>query len=132
MLKEWRKLFVIKDNMLEIDCSILTPEIALKASGHLSKFSDLMVRDSKTNEAFRVDHFIKAELQNKMKSNKNNVKEISEALKKLDQTSNINEIKSIISKYNIKSPKTGNDLTDPIPFNLMFQTQFGPTSNSNR
>lgn len=132
LIKEWRKFFVIKDNMLEVDCSILTPKIALKASGHLDKFCDLMMRDSKTNEAFRVDHFVKTELNKKIGSNKEKNKEISETLKKLSQTNNIDEIKSIISQYSIKSPKTGNELTEPTPFNLMFQTQFGPSGNSYR
>jgi len=30
-------------------------------------------------------------------------------------------------RFNMKSPTTGNDLTDPIEFNLMFGTQIGPT-----
>lgn len=29
----------------------------------------------------------------------------------------------------IKSPETGNDLSDPIPFNLMFGTNIGPTGD---
>ncbi len=43
IVAEWRKHFVIKDHMQEVDCAIITPEIVLKNSGHLSKFSDLMV-----------------------------------------------------------------------------------------
>lgn len=30
-------------------------------------------------------------------------------------------------KYNMKSPVTNNDLTEPIEFNLMFGTPIGPT-----
>jgi glycyl-tRNA synthetase len=29
--------------------------------------------------------------------------------------------------YNITAPDTGNAVSDPFPFNLMFQTQIGPT-----
>ena len=32
----------------------------------------------------------------------------------------------IFKKLNIKAPESGNDLTDPVPFNLMFATQIGP------
>jgi glycyl-tRNA synthetase (class II) len=32
----------------------------------------------------------------------------------------------MLKKYNIKSPTTGNDLTQPFPFNLMFKTTIGP------
>lgn len=30
----------------------------------------------------------------------------------------------------IRSPDTGNELSEPVPFNLMFKTQIGPASNS--
>lgn len=31
--------------------------------------------------------------------------------------------------YNVKSPTTGNDLSPPVPFNLMFKTFIGPGGN---
>lgn len=37
------------------------------------------------------------------------------------------EMNDILRSHNIKSPITGNDLTDPIEFNLMFSTHIGPT-----
>lgn len=37
------------------------------------------------------------------------------------------EMAAIMVKFNMKSPITGNDLTEPIEFNLMFGTQIGPT-----
>ncbi len=30
MLQVWRKHFVLEENMLEVDCSVLTPEAVLK------------------------------------------------------------------------------------------------------
>jgi glycyl-tRNA synthetase len=30
-------------------------------------------------------------------------------------------------EFSVKSPLTGNDLSDPMEFNLMFQTHIGPT-----
>jgi len=36
---------------------------------------------------------------------------------------------STIQKYNVKSPLTGNDLTEPMEFNLMFSTSIGPGGN---
>lgn len=38
-----------------------------------------------------------------------------------------NEMGAILAKFNMKSPTTGNDLTEPMEFNLMFATQIGPT-----
>jgi glycyl-tRNA synthetase len=37
------------------------------------------------------------------------------------------EMNDVLKKFNIKSPLSGNDLTEPIEFNLMFGTQIGPT-----
>lgn len=34
----------------------------------------------------------------------------------------------IIKKYAIKAPETGNELTDPVPFNLMCPTSIGPST----
>ena len=40
-----------------------TSETVLKASGHVDKFADLMVKDVKNGECFRLDHLIKAALE---------------------------------------------------------------------
>ncbi|KAL6585001.1 hypothetical protein OROMI_004290 [Orobanche minor] len=37
--------FVLEENMLEVDCPCVTPEVVLKASGHVDKFTDLMVKE---------------------------------------------------------------------------------------
>ena len=60
--------------MLEVDCTMLTPENVLKASGHVDKFADLMVKDLKNGECFRLDHLIKAHLE-KVKSEKKTTQE---------------------------------------------------------
>lgn len=44
LLAEWHKHFVIQERMLKVNCSILTPEPVLKASGHVDKFADYMVK----------------------------------------------------------------------------------------
>lgn len=35
----------------------------------------------------------------------------------------------LIEKFAIKSPETGNDLTTPVEFNLMFDSSIGPTGH---
>lgn len=40
---------------------------------------------------------------------------------------NKDEMAAIMRKFDMKSPVTGNDLTEPMEFNLMFGTQIGPT-----
>jgi glycyl-tRNA synthetase len=40
------------------------------------------------------------------------------------------EIGKILKDLKVKAPDTGNELSDPVPFNLMFSTQIGPSSSS--
>jgi glycyl-tRNA synthetase len=42
----WRRHFVLEENMLEVDCTVITPEQVLKTSGHVDKFADWMCKDS--------------------------------------------------------------------------------------
>lgn len=37
------------------------------------------------------------------------------------------EMAAVLKKFDMKSPLTGNELTEPIEFNLMFGTQIGPS-----
>ncbi|XP_023178071.2 glycine--tRNA ligase [Drosophila hydei] len=129
ILALWRQFFSLEEQMLEVDCSILTPEPVLKASGHVERFADLMVKDVKTGECFRLDHLIKQALE-KLCTAKDATPalraECEDIIIKLDGL-NKQELADVLAKYNIKSPLTGNDLTEPIEFNLMFATQIGPT-----
>ena len=63
LLQAWRSHFVLEEQMLEIDCTVLTPEVVLDASGHAARFADLMVKDTGNGECFRLDHLIKAALE---------------------------------------------------------------------
>jgi len=129
LLNAWRSFFVLEEQMLEVDCTMLTPETVLKASGHVDKFADLMVKDVKNGECFRLDHLIKAHLE-KVKAEKKTTQETKnrcdELVVKLDNMGAA-EYKEIMEEFKMKSPLTGNDLTDPIEFNLMFQTHIGPS-----
>ncbi|XP_068628464.1 glycine--tRNA ligase [Battus philenor] len=129
MIQLWRKYFILQEQMLEVDCSILTPEPVLKASGHVERFADLMTKDVKTGECFRLDHLIKAHLE-KIKSEKNTKaelkSEIEDLLVKLDGM-NADDMSSLMKRFDMKSPVSGNELTPPIEFNLMFNTQIGPS-----
>ncbi|KAI4835798.1 glycine--tRNA ligase [Plasmodium brasilianum] len=162
----WRYHFTFYDEMLEIRGSCITPYNVLKASGHVDRFTDLMIRDVVTKDCYRADKYLFEFLTNLMEemkkgkeqrcdrvnekrekadldhyankrdisSNDANKKdeecfhvqlaEIELILRKLDGM-NQEEIKEIIKRYNVKSP-LNNDLSDPFPFNLMFQTKIGP------
>ncbi|CCF57905.1 hypothetical protein KAFR_0D02580 [Kazachstania africana CBS 2517] len=66
----WRKHFILEEDMLEVDCTMLTPYEVLKTSGHVDKFSDWMCRDLKTGEIFRADHLVEEVLEARLKGDK--------------------------------------------------------------
>ena len=41
----------------------MTPEMVLKASGHVDRFTDFMVTDVATHDCHRADHLLKAALE---------------------------------------------------------------------
>ncbi|OJJ48802.1 hypothetical protein ASPZODRAFT_60297 [Penicilliopsis zonata CBS 506.65] len=155
----WRKHFVLEEDMLEVDCTMLTPHEVLKTSGHVDKFADWMCKDPKTGEIFRADHLVEEVLESRLKGDKEArgekvvVDEEKEAKKKkkvketkavkledavvkeyeevLAQIDNFDGdgLATLIAKYDIRNPATGGNLLPPVAFNLMFQTSIGPSSN---
>ena len=156
----WRKHFVLEEDMLELDCTALTPHEVLKTSGHVDKFADWMCKDPKSGEIFRADHLVEEVLESRLIGNKEargekievdeekeakkkkkkaketkvvmledkEVQEYEEVLARIDNYDG-DELGELITKYNIKNPTTGGDLEQPKAFNLMFQTDIGPTGN---
>lgn len=158
MVDLWRKHFVLEEDMLEVDCTMLTPEEILKTSGHVEKFADWMCKDPKTGEIFRADHLVEEVLEARLKGDKEargqkvQVDEEKEAKKKKKATSKAiklddavvkeyeetlaqidnydgPELETIITKYDIRNPTTDGNLLPPVAFNLMFQTGIGPSNN---
>lgn len=131
MLQEWRKHFILEEGMLEVDCTSLTPEPVLKASGHVDRFADWMVKDMKNGECFRADHLIKNSIEKLMNDKKVSAevkKDGEDVLARLEGFDD-KDMHEVITRFKFKSPITGNDLTEPIAFNLMFPTQIGPTGD---
>ncbi|KAK9277267.1 hypothetical protein L1049_006806 [Liquidambar formosana] len=133
VLAFWRQHFVLEENMLEVDCPCVTPEIVLKASGHVDKFTDLMVKDEKTGTCYRADHLLKdfcnEKLQKDLSLTAEKAAELKQVLALLDDLS-AEELGAKIKEYGITAPDTKNPLSDPYPFNLMFQTSIGPSGLS--
>ncbi|XAR48248.1 Glycine--tRNA ligase [Bertholletia excelsa] len=133
VLAFWRQHFVLEENMLEVDCPCVTPEVVLKASGHVEKFTDLMVKDEKTGTCYRADHllkdFCKEKLEKDLTLSPEKVAELKHVLAVLDDLS-AEELGAKIKHYGITAPDTKNPLSDPYPFNLMFQTSIGPSGLS--
>lgn len=128
LLSAWRNHFVLEEQLLEVDCTILTPEPVLKASGHVDRFADVMVKDLENGQCFRLDHLIKGQFEKMMSDKKlspETNKELEEILTRLDGYSR-DEMNTVMRKYDMKSPITGNNLSDAMDFNLMFSTEIGP------
>lgn len=70
IIDTWRKHFVLEEDMLEVDCTMLTPFEVLKTSGHVDKFADWMCKDTKTGEIFRADHLVEEVIESRLKGDK--------------------------------------------------------------
>ena len=157
IVDQWRKHFILEEDMLEVDCPAITPEEVLKTSGHVEKFADWMCKDPKTGEIFRADHLVEEVLEARLKGDKEArgqrievdeakdakkkkkvkdikavklddavVQEYEEVLAKIDNYDG-KDLGALIVKYQIKNPGTGGDVLPPVAFNLMFETNIGPT-----
>ena len=125
----WREHFILEESLLEISATCLTPEIVLKTSGHVEKFTDFAVKDVKTGQGFRCDKLIQEWINKEKKKKKiteERIKELDNLYEECERYEE-NEINECIEKYKIKSPDTGNDLGKAYKFNLMFETSIGPS-----
>lgn len=66
----WRKHFVLEENMLELDTTMLTHEDVFKTSGHVDKFADWMCKDAKKGDYLRADHLVENVLEGRLKGDK--------------------------------------------------------------
>ncbi|CAI5490953.1 unnamed protein product [Closterium sp. Naga37s-1] len=130
VLAFWRQHFVLEENMLEVDCPCVTPDAVLRASGHVDKFTDLMVKDVKTQACYRADHLLKDHLgellEKEVTMAPERREEIKHVLAVLDEYG-AEELDGKLKEFGVKAPDTKNDLSAPYPFNLMFSTAIGPT-----
>ena len=125
----WRQHFVLNEQMLEVECPAVTPEVVLQASGHVDRFTDLMVNDVVTKDCFRADHLVEENLERMMADpmlTPERRRELEDMLARLEEFTP-EEMGAAIDSLGLKAPETKNDLTAPYPFNLMFPTQIGPS-----
>ncbi|DAZ99025.1 TPA: hypothetical protein N0F65_010911 [Lagenidium giganteum] len=132
LLKAWRRHFVFEDKLLEVECTNLMPEVVLKTSGHVDRFTDLMVKCTKSGECYRADKLLEDHVENLL--NKNPTMSAEEQEKHrlnatMAESFSPEELHKVFQEYGIKAPATGADLSAPIPFNLMFQCHIGPEGN---
>ncbi|OAQ97007.1 hypothetical protein LLEC1_06365 [Akanthomyces lecanii] len=142
IVNEWRRHFVIEENMLELDCTAITPEAVLKTSGHVDKFADWMCRDPVKGEFLRADHLIETVLEARISNSKTASGDVKGKSEKLDE-STIQQYEAILAKIDnydgpelgklikdldIRNPNGNGEVGEPTAFNLMFKSTIGPSS----
>lgn len=70
IISEWRKHFIVEEHMLELDTTIMTPAPVFETSGHVARFADWMVKDTKTGDVLRADHLVKGVLEARLAGDK--------------------------------------------------------------
>ena len=70
IIAEWRRHFIIEEHMLELDTTIMTPAPVFETSGHVARFADWMVKDTKTGDVLRADHLVKNVLEARLAGDK--------------------------------------------------------------
>lgn len=132
LLRAWRRHFVFEDKLLEIECTNLMPEVVLKTSGHVDRFTDLMVKCTKSGECYRADKLLEDHIENFLDKHPTLSAEEHEKHRHhatMAESYSPAEIHAVFQEYGIKAPGTGADLSFPVPFNLMFQCAIGPEGN---
>ncbi|KAN0082800.1 hypothetical protein V8E55_008595 [Tylopilus felleus] len=156
IIAEWRRHFIVHDHMLELDTTIMTPASVFETSGHVARFADWMVKDTKTGDVLRADHLVKSVLEARLagdreargkaaqpvkeddKKKKKKVKSVAVQLpdetvkayeRTLAQLDNFSgqELGELCRKHDIRNPDTDNEVGEPQQFNLMFASSIGPT-----
>ena len=92
----------------EVECPTIMPEIVWKASGHLERFIDPVIKCDKCSTLYRVDKFLQEQFPDLM----------------IDGLS-LEEMENLIHKKNLLCPKCDTAFTKIEEYNLMLKTQVG-------
>jgi glycyl-tRNA synthetase len=132
MIDLWRKHFVLAENMLEMECTCLTPEVVLRTSGHVERFTDLMVKDTTTGECFRADKLLEDAIDDLLEKSPTMSSEKKEDHLRCQRQADAyspEELDKLLLEYGCKSV-SGEPFSSSFPFNLMFKTSIGPEGTS--
>lgn len=128
ILSLWRQHFVLEEQMLELDTTIMTPHDVLKTSGHVERFTDYMTKDLKTGDFYRADHLLESAVERRLGDAKTSEAEKAECESILAQIDGyaLEDLERLLRRFQPLS-EAGNELGPVVRFNLMFGTEIGPT-----
>src|SRR2546427_10488109 len=114
MRRRWEDLWIdtfpgLGDDSHLIDTTTIPPEPALKASGHVDHFTDILVTCTRCGESYRGDQLLEAATH-----------EEHEGLTPAEIDARIRDLK-------IRCPNCKGELGPARPFNMMFPLEVGPT-----
>jgi len=109
--EKFRKFFIQKLGIYEIENSVITPAKIFEASGHVESFKEPMVECTKCKRKFRADHLLQ---------------EFAGMTDTETEKLSLNELKEAITKNGIKCPECSGEFGDPKYFLTMFETRIGP------
>jgi len=109
--EKFRKFFIQKLGIYEIENSVITPAKIFEASGHVESFKEPMVECTKCKRKFRADHLLQ---------------EFAGMTDTETEKLSLNELNEAMIKNGIKCPECGGKLGDPKYFLTMFETRIGP------
>ncbi|MGH9999429.1 MAG: glycine--tRNA ligase [Nitrosopumilaceae archaeon] len=109
----WRREFVRRDRMMEIDGSQIMSQSVFVASGHLASFADPVVGCEKCKSIFRADKLIT---------------EITSIV--VPESADLSEFDKLITEKNLVCPKCKGKFNQTHKFNMMFKIGIGPESES--
>ncbi|MHA1917228.1 MAG: glycine--tRNA ligase, partial [Candidatus Ranarchaeia archaeon] len=104
----WRKIFVHKERMYEIEGSSLLPKRVFEASGHLESFVDPLAQCVKCKQVHRVDKLLSDKLG-----------------EEIPEGTPLAELDEMIIDHKIVCPKCRGQLSPSKHFNLMFSLEVG-------
>ena len=109
----WRREFVRRDRMMEIDGSQIMSQSVFQASGHLASFADPIVVCEKCKSIFRADKLI-----------------IEITSIAIPESADLSEFDKLIAERNIVCPKCKGKFKKAHKFNMMFKVGIGPETVS--
>ncbi len=107
----WRREFVRRDRMMEIDGSQIMSQSVFIASGHLASFADPIIGCEKCKSIFRADKLIT---------------EITSIV--VPESADLSEFDKVIAEKNLVCPKCKGRFNKSHKFNMMFKVGIGPES----
>ncbi len=107
----WKRFVQEREDVVGIEGALVNHPKIWEASGHVSCFADLVLTCTKCKAKMRADHFIE------------------DTLKITTDGMKADEINALIEKHKLCCPKCKGSFAEVNNFNLMFETQVGPSKD---